>query len=275
MPPQTLVSGASLKLPQLPAVPQVTDAQTGLTVPQQVDPAGTASKLFIQQQLDPVTGLGATYNAQKTGAAARATQGLAGMGGYTVGPDGSVTYDASQAGTGALEKSAVQGQRSAANSRGTLYSSFTDTGISAALGRLSLTAQGVVNQYADQLAGYLGTASASASNLYGQWADLTGKDAAFQTANPPPGVVPPALAPPLPLPGMPAPPAPAPPALRKVGTAATSAVSAITKGTERAAYPYLAAQALSKGGSAAGPVAAVTKGVANIARLYSAPRRVR
>lgn len=186
MPPQTLVSGASLNLPRLPSIPQVTDAKTGLTVPQQQDPAGIASKAFVQQSLAAIPG---TYDAQKASAGARVGQELAGYGGYATDAAGNLTYDATKAGTGQLETDAVKDQRNQANASGTLYSSFTDTGISQALNRLSLTAQGVVNQYADQLAGYLGTASTNATNLYGQWADLTGKDAAFQMANPPLGTV--------------------------------------------------------------------------------------
>lgn len=186
MPPQTLVSGASLKLPALPSVPPVFDARTGAAVPQQVDPAGIANKAFVQQSIAAIP---EQYSAQKLGASTRAGQGLAGMGGYTVDAAGNLTFDQSKAGTGQLETGAVKDQRNQANARGTLYSSFTDTGISQALNRLSLTAQGVVNQYADQLAGYLGSASSQFTNLYGQWAGLLGNDAAFQQAHPPLGTV--------------------------------------------------------------------------------------
>jgi hypothetical protein len=186
----TLVSGASLKLPSLPSVPQVYDASRGgAAVPTLTDPSTAPTKAFVQQQ---IAALPATYEASKQGAAANAMQGLAGYGGYSVDASGNLNYDASQVGSGQQERQAVQGQRSAANSTGTLYSSFTDTGIANALGRLSQTAQGVVNQYADQLAGYLGQASTNFTNLYGQWAGALGQDASFAMQNPPPGVAAPA-----------------------------------------------------------------------------------
>lgn len=215
----TLVSGAPLSLPKLPSVPPVFDARTGAAVPTLTDPSTAATKTFIQQQ---IAALPATYDAQKAGAASRAMQGLAGFGGYKVDAAGNLTYDASQAGTGQLERQAVQGQRAGANAAGTLYSSFTDTGIAQALGRLSQTAQGVVNQYADQLAGYLGQASTNATNLYGQWAGAMGQDAAFALANPPAGVATPAPAPVVDpstyLPPMPKAPAAVTPAVKRAPT---------------------------------------------------------
>lgn len=179
----TLVSGA-LPSYTIPKVQTPTfDARTGARVDVS-DPTTAASKAFIQQQLAALPG---QYAAQKTSAAARAAQGLAGYGGYGVDAAGNVTYDASQWGQGQQERTAVRGQRSSANASGTLYSSFTDTGVADALNRLSETAKGVVNQYADQLSGYLTSSSQQATSLYGQWAGLIGQDASFQLANPPTG----------------------------------------------------------------------------------------
>ena len=186
MPPTTLVSGALPQLPKLPSVPTVFDARTGGQVPLLTDPSTAASKSFIQQQIASIPSM---YGGQKQIAAANASQQLAGYGGYSMDENGNLTYDSSQAGKGQVEQQAVQGQRNQANARGTLYSSFTDTGIAQALGRLSLTAQGVVNQYAGQLAGYLGQAQSQTSSLYGQWAQLIGQDASFAMANPPTGTV--------------------------------------------------------------------------------------
>lgn len=85
--------------------------------------------------------------AARASAITGARAGLKGIGGYSVGDDGNVTYDPN-AEPGERQRQAVRGERSAANAVGLGSSSFAAKNIGVALGRLSQEAQQVVTQLA-------------------------------------------------------------------------------------------------------------------------------
>lgn len=186
--------------PSIPTVPGIDDARA----------PGAVERSLLQSQL---TNLPGKYAGQLTAARSNAQAGLAGYGGWSWGQDNPATpqredllvnFDPND-GPGERGKQAVRDVRSQFAKQGALYSSQANQAIGGALQKLSLEAQGVVQQYASQISGLLSEQAAESSNLVNQWTRLYGEDSRWLAENPPPP--PPApVAPPPPV----AAPAPAP-----------------------------------------------------------------
>lgn len=185
-----IVRAPTYRAPSLPQVPQIDDARA----------PNSATRAWLAGQLGELPN---QLNANLTNIRAGAKQALTGYGGWKFRQDDPNTperedlildFDAGM-GLGEREKLAVRGERNASNSRGTLYSSFTDQNIGQAVQRLSLEAQQIATQYASSIQSAQTNYANQVANITGQWTQLYGQDAAFLAENPPP--------PPDPLAGLP------------------------------------------------------------------------
>lgn len=186
-----VVKAPAYKPPQLPNVPALSDEARA---------PNYAMRTWLSQQLGELPN---QLNANLTGIRAGAKQALAGYGGWQFGKDDPNTperedlilnFDAGL-GLGEREKNAVKDVRSGMNSRGTLYSSFTDQNIGQAVQRLSAEAQQIATQYASAIQQAQTDYAGQVREITGQWAGLYGQDAQYLLENPPP--------PPDPLAGLP------------------------------------------------------------------------
>lgn len=167
----------------MPAAPS--DGRDYANAPGATDRAALIGQLpFLEQLAD----------ARYKGIKADAQQRLAGYGGFKFRQDDPATperedlildFDAGM-GLGEREKMAVRGEVASSNSRGMLYSSFANQNIGNAVQRLSLEAQQIANQYAQNIQGAQTDYAGQVANISGQVANLYGQDAAFLIKNPPP-----------------------------------------------------------------------------------------
>ncbi len=168
-------------MPTLPQLPQIDDARA----------PNAAARAWLGQQLGQLPGL---VNPRLTNIRAGAQQALKGYGGWKFREDDPSTPEREDlildfdgnAGTGEREKQAVRGERSAANSRGMLESSFANQNIGQALQRLSLEAQQVANQYAKAILDEQTSYASQVSQITGQWVSLYGQDSQWLMEHPPP-----------------------------------------------------------------------------------------
>jgi hypothetical protein len=172
----------------LPSVPSLArDAQT----------PGYTERSWLGQQLGQLPN---SLNANLTSVRATAQQQLAGYGGWKFRQDDPNTasredltldFDG-KAGPGEREKGAIKNEVNQGNARGMLESSFTNQNIGQAVQRLSLEAQAIATQYAQNINAVQNDYASQVAQITGQWVSLYGQDAAWLVANPPP-------APPIPV----------------------------------------------------------------------------
>lgn len=174
-------SSASVYAPDYPVWAKLPD------VPALIGDASTPGYAARQDLAARLAGLAPRQAASLTGTRANAKQALAGYGGYQFQEDNRSTpqdesllldYNADTA-MGQRETAAYKGSANAANAQGMLGSSFANQNIASAIQRVSLEAQGIVNQYSAQINATLSSGSDQASSIVTQWNGLYGSDSAY------------------------------------------------------------------------------------------------
>lgn len=161
------------------------------TLPGDASLPNYTGRLLASQALSQ---LGTQQNNAFSDAIARGKQALAGYGGYYWKQDDPNTayredirpgFDPSK-GPGAKEKAAYQAARGRGAAAGITEGTIANQNIASALQRVSLEAQSVVNQYADQINAIATDYNARGTSLVSQYAGLYGADATYALEHPPP-----------------------------------------------------------------------------------------